>query len=159
MAKHTYSVTCEGRTFTRTTERTYTHLVLVRKSKDSPWCVYGWCGRLDLANKQHQTAAKSLPFVKTLDLVQPEAPTRIKLTSVSKEKAKAPTLVYKGTRKPVQVGDVVTTRSGQATVTYFREPHKPASEGKVSIREFGSRNDREYYVSVIGAEWINRTDR
>lgn len=37
---------------------------------------------------------------------------------------------------------------------YFSHPHKPSSEGKVSLE-----NGMEYYVSVIGAEWIEREDR
>jgi hypothetical protein len=50
-------------------------------------------------------------------------------------------------------GDVVQ-------VSYFRTPHKPASEGKVSVAALdGTGGTREYYVSVIGAQWIEREDR
>ena len=69
-------------------------------------------------------------------------------------------LVYKANGTEVKVGDVVTTSRGQkCKVTYFRPPHKPSSEGKVSVRTEGSSFDMEYYVSVIGAEWIEREDR
>ena len=63
-------------------------------------------------------------------------------------------LVYKKTGEPVKVGDPVEVSGVSTTVSYFREPHKPASEGKVSLA-----SGAEYYVSVIGAEWIDREDR
>ena len=69
-------------------------------------------------------------------------------------------LVYKTTGTEVKVGDVVTTSRGEkCTVTYFRPPHKPSSEGKISVRTEGCSFDSEYFVSVIGAEWIEREDR
>lgn len=69
-------------------------------------------------------------------------------------------LVYKGTEKEVKVGDVVTDfRGDKATVKYFREPHKPSSEGKITVTEDGSDWSAEYYVSVYGLEWIDREDR
>ena len=70
-------------------------------------------------------------------------------------------LVYKETGKEVKVGDVVETSRGEkCEVRYFRPPHKPSSEGKVTV-QFGEDkfNCMEYYVSVIGAEWIEREDR
>lgn len=64
-------------------------------------------------------------------------------------------LVYKTTGEPVKVGDPVEIKGvGMTTVEYFREPHKPDSEGRVSLA-----SGAEYYVSVIGAEWIEREDR
>ena len=69
-------------------------------------------------------------------------------------------LVYKANGKEVKVGDMVTTSRGEkCEVTYFRQPHSPSSEGKISVRFEGNSFDREYYVSVIGAEWIEREDR
>lgn len=75
-------------------------------------------------------------------------------------------LVYQMTGEEVQVGDKVTLRDGELVeVTYFREPHKPSSSGKVSVRQMSDVEpgeyvcDREYYVSIIGAEWIEREDR
>lgn len=69
-------------------------------------------------------------------------------------------LVYKATGKEVKIGDSVTLSSGEkCTVTYFRPPHKPSSSGKVSVRTEYDSFDMEYYVSVIGAEWIEREDR
>lgn len=68
----------------------------------------------------------------------------------------------------VKVGDVVVLRNGdKAKVHYFAKPHKPSSSGKVSINRMYERNGarlinnstEEYYVGVIGAEWIEREDR
>ena len=60
----------------------------------------------------------------------------------------------------VQVGDKIKTGDGvEVEVTYFREPHKSNSEGKVSVKSPESDWSREYYVSVIRAEWIEREDR
>lgn len=60
----------------------------------------------------------------------------------------------------VKVGDEVrTSHRNKATVTFFREPHKPESEGKVSIKNGKTGCEQELYVSVIGAEWIDREDR
>lgn len=65
-------------------------------------------------------------------------------------------LVYKDRQNlEVKVGDVVTLNDGEnGVVAYFSPPHKASSEGKVSLE-----NGMEYYVSVIGAEWIEREDR
>ena len=69
-------------------------------------------------------------------------------------------LVYKGTDTEVQVGDVIQFRDGaEATVTHFREPHKPSSEGKICVKATGDQWSHEFYVGVIGAEWIEREDR
>ena len=68
-------------------------------------------------------------------------------------------LVYKGTNDEVQVGDEVTLKGGKsACVEYFTKPHKPESQGKVVIRTLDDYS-MEYYVGVIGAEWIEREDR
>ena len=67
-------------------------------------------------------------------------------------------LVYKGTIDEVQLGDEVTLSDGTiAKVHYFRPPHKPSSSGKVTVALDGTT--QEYYVSVIGAEWIEREDQ
>lgn len=71
-------------------------------------------------------------------------------------------LIYKGTTREVKVGDVVADPSRAAdgvlgVVHYFRPPHKPSSSGKVTVQCAGAM--REYYVSVIGAEWVEREDR
>lgn len=69
-------------------------------------------------------------------------------------------LVYKATGKEVKVGDIVTTSRGdKCEVKYFRQPHKPSSSGKVTVQFEGSNSSMEYYVSVIGAEWIEIEDR
>lgn len=69
-------------------------------------------------------------------------------------------LVYKATGKEVKVGDVVKTSRGEkCEVKYFRPPHSSASEGKISVRLEDKSFDMESYVSVIGAEWIEREDR
>lgn len=69
-------------------------------------------------------------------------------------------LVYKANGNEVKVGDVATTFRGEkVTVKYFEKPHKPNSEGKVTVQEEGCSFCNEYYVSVIDAEWIEREDR
>jgi hypothetical protein len=71
-------------------------------------------------------------------------------------------LVYKtDPTRLVKVGDVIEACDGtKMQVMHFKEPHKPASEGKVSVRPVGADfGDSEYYVSVIGAEWVDREDR
>jgi hypothetical protein len=56
-------------------------------------------------------------------------------------------------------------------VMSFRPPHSTASEGKICVVEVGGplaprvtaeqerEGTREYYVSIIGAHWIEREDR
>lgn len=64
---------------------------------------------------------------------------------------------------PVEVGDIAC--SGQETyrVEFFRPPTSPASSGKVTVAGVKdgrtSPGQREFYVGVIGAEWVDRTDR
>lgn len=68
-------------------------------------------------------------------------------------------LVYDKSQEEVKVGDKVTLSSGtEVTVANFRPPHKPAASGKVSV-QYPEGHYAEYYVSVIGATWIEREDR
>ena len=67
-------------------------------------------------------------------------------------------LVYNWNNEPVKLGDrVKLSDSTWAEVHYFRPPHKPNSEGKVTVKQGGQT--REYYVSIINAIWIEREDR
>lgn len=71
-------------------------------------------------------------------------------------------LVYSdGPRKgqEVKVGDLVVKDNGTYVVKYFAKPHKPDSSGKVTVQDRSKRYECEYYVSVIGAEWIEREDQ
>jgi len=73
-------------------------------------------------------------------------------------------LIYTKTGAEVKVGDVVETSRGETvTVDYFREPHKPSSSGKIIVRHHDEtvedRGTAQYYVGVIGAEWIEREDQ
>lgn len=69
-------------------------------------------------------------------------------------------LIYEATGQEVKVGDVVKDfRGDECEVTYFRPPHKPSSQGKISIRKTGKEFSQEVYVGVIGAKWIEREDR
>ena len=71
-------------------------------------------------------------------------------------------LVYKGTQQLVEVGDQILRDGETFTVGYFAPPHKPSSSGKVTVLLHGSYGrgaTAEYYVGVIGAEWIEREDR
>lgn len=65
-------------------------------------------------------------------------------------------LVHRRTGVEVKVGDPVVSKGGrEGRVTFFREPHKPASEGKITVSDcMGER-----YVSVWGLQWIEREDR
>jgi hypothetical protein len=70
-----------------------------------------------------------------------------------------PTLIYESTGKEVSIGDLVKTSDGETVkVVNFIFPHKPSSSGFVYVENLDGC-PREYYVSVIGAKWINRTDR
>jgi hypothetical protein len=69
-------------------------------------------------------------------------------------------LVYDKTGLPVKAGDVIHLDGQPHFVHGFREPHKPASSGKVSVKAMNDAGYcREYYVGVIGATWIDRDDR
>ena len=71
-------------------------------------------------------------------------------------------LIYTKTGEEVKVGDKVLLDDGhEFVVHYFAKPHKSSSEGKVSVSAtaLNATGTREYYVSVIGAEWIEREDR
>jgi hypothetical protein len=70
------------------------------------------------------------------------------------------TLVYSCNNKPVQSGDVVHIRNTPYVVTGWREPHKPASTGRIYLQAMDERRiTTEYFPNVIGAEWIGRTDQ
>ena len=71
-------------------------------------------------------------------------------------------LIYSDTKTEVQVGDVVKMHNHDTPMTVKRitEPHKPGSTGRVYVRPLGEdRGGAEYFPSVIGAEWIERTDQ
>jgi len=68
-------------------------------------------------------------------------------------------LVYLDNGKPVETGDIVDLDDGKAVVEYITEPHKPASTGRVGIKYVENKWTMEYFPSVIGAEWIGRTDQ
>ena len=69
-------------------------------------------------------------------------------------------LVYTDTGAPVKLGDQVQTFRGErAIVLGIAEPHKPASTGRVFIQFEDSKASREFFPSVIGADWIERGDR
>lgn len=67
-------------------------------------------------------------------------------------------LVSKETGEPIQFDDevIVDTEEGRVTVTGGYAPHKPGSTGRVHVRiqtESGGDYHREWFPSVIGAEW------
>lgn len=70
-------------------------------------------------------------------------------------------LVYKDTGVEVKVGDEVDISGEPHLVSYFREPHKPNSSGKIVVtpRGIADSTGREYYVGIIGAKWIEREDQ
>jgi hypothetical protein len=69
-------------------------------------------------------------------------------------------LVNKDTLTEVKVGDQVETNDGEkVTVTWLSPPHKESSQGKVSVRFTGTEDwTREFYASVIGAEYQHEGD-
>lgn len=67
-------------------------------------------------------------------------------------------LVYKATQQPVKVGDQVQIGNGEFAVLDFLPPHKPEAQGKVAVG-YAGESGTLFYVSVIGAEWIEREDR
>ena len=76
-------------------------------------------------------------------------------------------LVYRSGReygaragKEVAVDDVIDLGHGELVkVDHFWPPHKPASSGFVMTKTVSTGRFAEYYVGVIGAEWIEREDR
>ena len=68
-------------------------------------------------------------------------------------------LIYNKTGVEVKVGDIATDFRGDLrTVTFFREPHKSSSSGKISLLNADGRTS-ECFVGVIDAAWIDREDR
>ena len=70
-------------------------------------------------------------------------------------------LVYDDSGEEVKIGDrvPVDTENKMATVTSMAPPHKPSSVGFVTLYEDGTEVSLEFYVPVINATWIERTDR
>ena len=70
-------------------------------------------------------------------------------------------LVYDDSGEEVKIGDrvPVDTENKMATVTSMAPPHKPSSVGFVTLKEDGTAVSLEFYVPVINATWIERTDR
>jgi hypothetical protein len=74
---------------------------------------------------------------------------------------KMPRLVYEHSigDKEVHPGDIHELNDGERWVVIsFTPPHKPASSGKVYMQRLHEVG-QEFYVGVIGAKWIERTDR
>ena len=70
----------------------------------------------------------------------------------------APSLVYTESGEEVKVGDGVTLNGETHMVTYFCHPHKPSASGRVTVQALNGQC-YEYYVTVIGAKWVNRRDQ
>lgn len=81
------------------------------------------------------------------------------MVQTRERKAKAMKLVYVATGEEVVVGDQLTLNGETVQVAYFRPPHMPSSSGKVSVAPLTGGFASEYFVGVIGAKWINRTDQ
>jgi hypothetical protein len=66
-------------------------------------------------------------------------------------------LIYEHNGRPVLPGDTVQTGCGEwYEVVRGEEPQHVASEGRVIVKD--ASGTRSFYVSVIGAKWIERTD-
>lgn len=69
-------------------------------------------------------------------------------------------LVYDNTNVEVKSGDVVHVRNVPYYIEAIIEPHKPSSSGRVWCRSMcESKYFSEWFPSVIGAHWIERTDQ
>lgn len=71
-------------------------------------------------------------------------------------------LIHKKTGETVKRGDIITLNPGKERVMVkgWCMPHKPSSTGRIYVRLEGEMNDeREYFPSVGGCEWIDREDR
>lgn len=71
-------------------------------------------------------------------------------------------LVYIHNQMPVSVGDEVQVDGDPYEVVFFSKPHKPSSSGKITVAPVGTKDfgyDREFFVQIIGAEWIEREDQ
>lgn len=68
MAKKTYAVEFGGQVFTRKTERTYTHVVIVRYPFG--WEAAHWCGNLRLAGIQ--ASKYTGEYVRILEIPEPK---------------------------------------------------------------------------------------
>lgn len=73
-------------------------------------------------------------------------------------------LIHEATGEPAKIGEMLTDRDGQqAKLLSIREPHSPASTGRVYVEwDAEDEDDRfrqEYFPSVFGLEWIEREDR
>lgn len=63
-------------------------------------------------------------------------------------------LVNAKTGAELRVGERVSTGDGrQGVLEHFRAPHKPSSTGRVVVRLDGAEFQREWYPSVIGAQF------
>jgi hypothetical protein len=73
--KKTLTVTTDVGTFSRTTARSYSHVVVVPREADDPripkygaWGVIGWSSRLDLAHKVRSTWSGHFPEIRIYDV-------------------------------------------------------------------------------------------
>lgn len=58
MTKRMFSVNLGSQTFTRMTDRNYTHVVLVKDEDKSTWSAYSWASSLKLAERKVTQAKK-----------------------------------------------------------------------------------------------------
>ena len=69
-------------------------------------------------------------------------------------------LVYEATGLPVQCGDVIHVGNSAHYVEQIVKPHKPGSTGRVyCISMDENKLFKEWFPSVIGVVWIDRTDQ
>lgn len=67
-------------------------------------------------------------------------------------------LIDSDTRKPLVLGQSVYLSDGRAELISWQTPHKPSSTGRVTVR-LSDGKTREYFPSVIGAEFFPRHDQ
>lgn len=69
-----------------------------------------------------------------------------------------PKLVSEITGETLSEGDIVQFEGKPVVLVTITKPHKPSSTGRVYVR-FENGTHREFFPSVVGGVWINRTDR
>lgn len=68
-------------------------------------------------------------------------------------------LVHTKSGVDAKVGDLVLLDGSPVYLLNFQKPTSPASEGKCCVGDSMNGPPHQYYVGVVGLEWIEREDR
>ncbi len=68
-------------------------------------------------------------------------------------------LVNTKTLKEIKIGDKVTLADGdKVKITWLSPPHKPSSQGKVSVEFIGRDWSQEFYASIVDGIYQYKED-